>query len=58
MVSAYAHDVSQDVDVWENKIYVHPPALAKGDGPVGPYRAWATQFYAGASVSLTRPASA
>ena len=41
----YRHDVSQDISVWENKIYLHPPALAKGDGPIGRYRAWCRQFY-------------
>lgn len=46
IVRAYAHDVAQDVDVWENKVYVHPPQLAKGDGPIVAYRKWAEQFYA------------
>lgn len=41
----YKHDVSQDFKIWENKIYITPPALAKGDGPVWQYRDWAKQFY-------------
>jgi len=41
----YQFDVSQDFKIWENKIYITPPALAKGDGPVGLYRKWAKQFY-------------
>lgn len=41
----FMHDVGQDFDIWSNKKYVHPPALAKGDGPVGQYRVWAKQFY-------------
>jgi hypothetical protein len=41
----YQHDVSQDFKIWENKIYITPPALAKGDGPVWQYREWAKQFY-------------
>jgi nitrite reductase/ring-hydroxylating ferredoxin subunit len=45
ILSGYAHDVRQDFEVWENKIYVSPPALAKGDGPIGKYRTWARQFY-------------
>lgn len=44
-MKAYAHDVYQDFHVWEHKVYVHPPALAQGDGPVVPYRKWARQFY-------------
>lgn len=42
---AYRNEVSQDIAIWENKAYIHPPALAAGDGPVGRYRAWAAQFY-------------
>ena len=43
----YANDVSQDFDVWQNKVYMDNPALAKGDGPIGKYRQWARQFYEG-----------
>jgi nitrite reductase/ring-hydroxylating ferredoxin subunit len=42
---AFRNDVHQDLAIWENKRYVNPPALAKGDGPVGRYRQWARQFY-------------
>lgn len=38
-------EVESDIPVWTHKAYVDPPALAKGDGPVGPYRRWARQFY-------------
>lgn len=41
----YCNDVRQDFKVWENKIYIDPPALAKGDGPVAQYRMWCKQFY-------------
>ena len=41
----YCHDVSMDFKIWENKIYIDPPILAKGDGPVTQYRMWAQQFY-------------
>ncbi|MFM2282621.1 MAG: hypothetical protein RL222_125, partial [Bacteroidota bacterium] len=41
----YCHDVSMDFKIWENKIYIDPPILAKGDGPVAQYRMWAQQFY-------------
>jgi len=42
---AYEGDVAQDFELWENKRYLMRPALAQGDGPVGPYRRWARQFY-------------
>jgi nitrite reductase/ring-hydroxylating ferredoxin subunit len=40
------HDVEEDVRIWEHKRYLSRPALADGDGPVGAYRRWASQFYA------------
>jgi phenylpropionate dioxygenase-like ring-hydroxylating dioxygenase large terminal subunit len=44
---AYRDDVSQDFRIWQHKRWVDPPGLAEGDGPVGPYRRWARQFYPG-----------
>ncbi|MFN8396569.1 MAG: Rieske 2Fe-2S domain-containing protein [Bacteroidia bacterium] len=41
----YCKDVSDDFKVWNNKVYIHPPYLAQGDGPVVLYRKWAAQFY-------------
>ena len=48
--AGYAHDVAQDFPIWEHKTYISPPALAEGDGPVGPYRYWVRQFYPEAST--------
>jgi nitrite reductase/ring-hydroxylating ferredoxin subunit len=50
----YKRDVSDDFKVWENKAYVHPPALAQGDGPVILYRKWAEQFYADPPTAKAR----
>lgn len=41
----FVHDVHQDFPMWENKRYIAPPVLARGDGPVGVFRQWAKQFY-------------
>ena len=38
-------EVEEDIPIWQRKKYVHPPALAPGDGPVALYRRWAEQFY-------------
>jgi nitrite reductase/ring-hydroxylating ferredoxin subunit len=38
-------EINQDLDVWESKVFMDPPQLAKGDGPIIPYRRWAEQFY-------------
>ena len=44
-IKEYEADVRQDLPIWANKTFIHPPALAQGDGPVGAYRRWARQFY-------------
>ena len=36
---------TQDVPIWENKIYRERPLLTKTDGPVAQYRRWFRQFY-------------
>lgn len=46
MMAGFVQDVTMDRVIWENKTYLHPAALARGDGPIGRYRAWAEQFYA------------
>lgn len=45
---AYVEDFAKDFPIWENKRYLARPLLAKGDGPIGAYRKWCTQFYRGA----------
>jgi nitrite reductase/ring-hydroxylating ferredoxin subunit len=50
----YCKDVSDDFKVWNHKVYVHPPALAQGDGPVILYRKWAEQFYTEPPTGRTR----
>jgi len=38
---------ANDIDIWENKVYLDKPTLAKGDGPIHRMRKWYRQFYAG-----------
>lgn len=45
MYQAFVFDFARDFPIWENKVYVDRPALAKGDGPIGAYRNWAKRFY-------------
>jgi nitrite reductase/ring-hydroxylating ferredoxin subunit len=52
-MQGFKHDVGQDFDIWQNKIYVAPPPLSKGDGPVAQYRVWAKQFYPNATELVT-----
>ena len=42
---ALVGDVRQDERIWRHKTHVRQPMLAEGDGPIGPYRRWARQFY-------------
>jgi len=36
---------TQDLPIWENKIYRERPPLTKVDGPIAQYRRWFRQFY-------------
>jgi 3-ketosteroid 9alpha-monooxygenase subunit A len=45
--------LEQDIPIWENKIYIHPPVLVDGDGPIGLFRRWAKQFYSGHSADAS-----
>jgi nitrite reductase/ring-hydroxylating ferredoxin subunit len=36
---------TQDVPIWENKIYRERPIISKIDGPIVQYRRWFRQFY-------------
>ncbi|MGD0880341.1 MAG: Rieske 2Fe-2S domain-containing protein [Acidimicrobiales bacterium] len=36
---------TQDVPIWENKIYRDRPIVTRTDGPVAQYRRWFRQFY-------------
>jgi len=39
---------TQDVAIWENKVYRAHPPVTKADGPLRRYRRWFAQFYSGA----------
>ena len=42
---AFVSDFALDFPIWENKRYLTRPLMVKGDGPLGAYRRWCTQFY-------------
>ena len=37
---------TQDIPIWENKIYLSKPLLCDGDGPIALIRSYFQQFYA------------
>ena len=39
--------LSEDMPIWENKIYRPLPILCDGDGPIYKFRKWYAQFYIG-----------
>ena len=47
------HQVEQDIPIWKHKKYLSQPILCDGDGPIGQYRRWFRQFYAGKPVEPT-----
>jgi nitrite reductase/ring-hydroxylating ferredoxin subunit len=52
LLHAYVGDVDLDIPIWKRKVYVKRPALAEGDGPIGAYRRYASQFYSQPRVAL------
>ncbi len=56
--AAAAADVADDFEIWNHKAYLSPPALARGDGPIGPYRRYCRQFYPAADAVPVAPAPA
>ncbi len=38
--------LTQDIPIWENKVYRENPNFCDGDGPITKFRKWASQFYA------------
>jgi len=49
----YINDFKQDLEIWNNKEYFHPPNLVTGDGPITQYRFWAKQFYENPNFNLS-----
>ncbi|MGV9836559.1 Rieske 2Fe-2S domain-containing protein [Nocardia niigatensis] len=45
VMARFAAEVAADKAIWMHKAYLDRPALAAGDGPIGPYRRWSRQFY-------------
>jgi hypothetical protein len=44
---SFLEGVSQDVPIWENKIYRARPVLTKSEKPIIEHRRWSQQFYSG-----------
>jgi len=55
ILASLAHDVRQDIPIWEHKRYLERPALAEGDGPIGRFRQWTRQFYLQPEAEAGRP---
>ncbi len=44
-IAEIERQLEQDIPIWENKVYMDPPVLCDGDGPIGKFRKWCKQFY-------------
>ena len=45
MMKDFMKQITQDIPIWENKIYRRKPQLASGEGAVTNFRDWAQQSY-------------
>ncbi|WP_116365892.1 aromatic ring-hydroxylating oxygenase subunit alpha [Parahaliea mediterranea] len=46
IVADICKQVTEDIPIWEHKIYRDQPTLCDGDGPISRFRRWYSQFYA------------
>ncbi|WP_280405132.1 Rieske 2Fe-2S domain-containing protein [Nocardia brasiliensis] len=54
-IALMLRNLKSDGPIWGHKSYLERPGLAKGDGPIGPYRKWVKRFYSiGPSEDLPR----
>ena len=45
IADGFTSGVSQDIPIWENKVYRPRPVLTKGEGGIAQHRKWSRQFY-------------
>jgi phenylpropionate dioxygenase-like ring-hydroxylating dioxygenase large terminal subunit len=48
----FTEGVSQDIEIWENKVFRPRPVLVKGESGIIAHRNWAAQFYSADHVEL------
>jgi phenylpropionate dioxygenase-like ring-hydroxylating dioxygenase large terminal subunit len=53
----FQRDTGRDFPIWEHKVYIERPCLAKGDGPLPAFRRWAEQFYSEPATANGRAAA-
>jgi phenylpropionate dioxygenase-like ring-hydroxylating dioxygenase large terminal subunit len=54
-IAEIERQLNQDIPIWENKIYINPPLLVEGDGPIGLFRKWSRQFYSEPRAATATP---
>jgi hypothetical protein len=52
-VGSWVAQWSNDLLMWENKVFMRRPVLIKGDGPVTRLRGWFKQFYSSGEPRLS-----
>jgi nitrite reductase/ring-hydroxylating ferredoxin subunit len=50
VTEGFTSGVTQDIPIWENKIYRPHPVLTKGEGGIALHRNWSRQFYSDPTV--------
>lgn len=46
LMREFRRQITQDIPIWEHKMYRPQPRLAMGEGPIVDFRRWTEQFYA------------
>jgi len=51
LMREFSRQITQDIPIWEAKIYREQPRLAMGEGAIVDFRRWVEQFYGPAAVA-------
>jgi phenylpropionate dioxygenase-like ring-hydroxylating dioxygenase large terminal subunit len=51
LMREFERQITQDIPIWEHKMYREHPRLAMGEGPIVDFRRWTEQFYEPAPVA-------
>jgi phenylpropionate dioxygenase-like ring-hydroxylating dioxygenase large terminal subunit len=49
LIADIEKQMREDIPIWENKAFLDRPVLCDGDGPIGVFRNWCSQFYSEAA---------
>jgi cholesterol 7-dehydrogenase len=54
VLAGLVRQFERDIPIWNNKTFLKKPTIVKGDGAIGQFRRWYSQFYSESSFELAK----